>query len=345
MTVKSFIRFVFCLALLSLIKFTHADEVIKRPFSIETEKETVMAVKPDLGPIEEQDKKFNFDWNQQTTIAANLKQIQSVEKFIASIDDASKLNKYERDALGNLLYKLGTFYSHVARDPNSAIAKLTLAAPFLTSKEAKAWNDSQLAYAYELKYASDLQPTDKEKALYYTNKVLSERYPRTKNKIVAFAYCVKGLIESDEKDYVEAEKHLRTALATYDAASGSKDNQYARTKNRLATTILDQHGRDQEALTMLKQVKKYWIANGQINHDPYAARNLLSLGHAYLKTGNAKAARDEFKTAIAIYKYVYGTNTMLLVKPYQLLAEAYRKLGSIDQASAYDKKASDIISA
>jgi tetratricopeptide (TPR) repeat protein len=215
---------------------------------------------------------------------------------------------------------------------------MNFAEKLLTNKEDKAWNYNHLAYAYEQKFAASNLAVDKNKSLYYTHQVISTLYSDKPNKEVAFAYCVKGLVLNDAKDYGQAEKSFKTALAMYEAMPDGKDDQYARAKNRLANIILDQNGRDNEALVMLQQLKTYWKTKSGTVRNPYAARNLISLGQAYLKIGNAYAARDEFDSAIRIYTNIYGNNSSLLAKPYQLLSDAYKKLGDAEQASFYERK-------
>lgn len=326
MTVKSLIKTSLLVSVLcSSFCAYAADEILKTPFSIqvdETNKETVTAVTLDDSPIELQQKNFSFDWNQQATIAANQTKVADEEKFIATITDVSKLNKEDQRALGLLFYKLGTYYVHVAREPNPAITKLSVANALLTDKQEKAWVYNQLAYAYAERFAATEKSDDKEKALYYLNKVTVEFYPHTKNQTVAFAYSIKGLVQFDEKDYSQAEKTLRMALAMYESLPDGKDEQYIRTKSRLANALLGQEGHDREAITLLKQVKQYWSAQGNLNASPYAARSLVYLGQAYLKIGKTKQAKNELKMAINIYKNVYGDKSALLVKLYQLLAQA-----------------------
>jgi tetratricopeptide (TPR) repeat protein len=292
--------------------------------------------------ISSNEKNFTFDWNNYSTIAPNQTKIAKTEAFLKTVNDYSNLSASDREALGKLLYKLGTFYTHVSRQPDLAIEKMNLAAILLTDKEDKAWNDNQLAYAYEQKYAASGETADKEKALTYTNKLITETYPNTKNKEVAFAYCVKGLIFNDAKDFSQAETNYKTALNIYEKIPGGKDDQYARAKNRLANIILEQNGREKEALGMLKQLKSYWAAKGNIQKNPYAARNLIALGEAYLKTGEVQTARDELNIATNIYKNVYGNSSKLLAHPYQLLSEAYIKTGNAEQASIYKEKVYDL---
>lgn len=137
MTLKSFFRYTLLTSALSISGIATADEIITRPFNIETEKGTVTAIKPDVGIIEAQDKAFTFDWNQFKTLADNKNQIRTIEKTIAKIDDVSKLNALEQQSLASLLYKLGTYYTHIARDPDSAITKLTSAAPLFQNERRK----------------------------------------------------------------------------------------------------------------------------------------------------------------------------------------------------------------
>lgn len=191
--------------------------------------------RPDL--LRQYDKTFTFDWNKHTTIAANKRQIDKIESLLKNTHDTGQLNDADRKALGSLLYKLGTFYTHVTPKPDLAIARMNQANTILANKQDKAWNYNHLAYAYELKYAISSQADDKEKALYYTNKVISQLYPQMQNKEVAFAYCVKGLIYSDTKDYAMAETNFKTALQIYESIPGGKDEQYAKAKTHLATVL------------------------------------------------------------------------------------------------------------
>jgi tetratricopeptide (TPR) repeat protein len=319
-----------------------SEDKRKNSFIIEANNEAVTAIKPELSPIVEQEKNFSFNWNEYSTISDNKKKISANEKFLANIDDASQLSLEDQTALGRLFYKLGAYYAQVSLEPDLAIAKLTMANAFLKDKEDKAWNYAHLAYAYEQKYALTKQSENNEKALYYANKIISELFPNTKNPVVAFAYSIKGILKIDANDYQEAQKYLQTALAIYETSPEQKGDQYARTKNQLAYTLLEQPGKDQQAITIFKELKRYWSAKGNVSQDPFAAHNLISLGQAYIKMGKTKAACSELKGAIAIYKNVYGNHSPLLVHPYQLLAEAYKSLGKVHEASVFEQKAKSV---
>lgn len=347
MPVKSPLFFILVLVSTCLTLSVYGEEsiMLQHDFSIKSEKETVTAITSDPGPIEELEKKFDFDWNQHETIASNKTKINDIETFLSSIHDVSKLIPEEQLALGRLFYKLGTYYTHVSREPDLAIARLTIASALLTQSEEKAWNDNHLAYAYEQKYASSLSSSNRKKTFYYINKVISKTTPQPRDKIHAFAYSIKGLVHNDAKQYALAITNFKLALAIHAAIPNSLDEHYVRTKNRLANALIGKEGHDKEAIAMLKQVERYWLAKGDLKAHPFGARNLLSLGQAYLKIGKPKAALREVKSAIDIYKSFYGANSVLLVKPYQLLAQAYKKIGNFNQASAYEQKAISINSA
>jgi tetratricopeptide (TPR) repeat protein len=285
---------------------------------------------------------FTFDWNQYESIPANKKQLAEIENGLVKIQKFSNLTSAEQQSLGKLLYKLGTYYTHVSREPDLAIQRLNLAESMVKDKETLAWIDNHLAYAYEEKYATDREAADREKALSYSNKVINTLYPNQKNKVVAFAYCVKALTEDEAQDYSAAETSFKTALNIYDTLPNGKDDQYARSQNRLADIILNQDGRDQEAIALLKQLQTYWQGKGDISHNPYAARNLLSLGRAYLKIGDTTAAQNSFKSALDIYTNVYGAKSKMLSLPYQQLSLAYARAGQQKLAQAYKREVSKL---
>jgi tetratricopeptide (TPR) repeat protein len=295
------------------------------------------AAKKTSSLIEFYEKDFSFNWNDYTTIKPNKTKIKKIEAFVKTIpENPDFLSPDNRLALGKLLYKLGTFYTHINREPDLAIDQLNAANTLFTSQDDINWTYNQLAYAYELKFAAAHADADKEKALSYVNKVISNK----KTPDVAFAECVKGLVLNDAKEYPQAEANFKKALKIYAVLPDGKD-QEARSKNRLANIILDE-GRDQEALAMLQELKEYWAAKSNNSQNPYAARNLISLAQAYLKTNNAEDARDELNNAIQIYKDMYGNKSSMLAKPYQLLADVYNKLGNKELAKSYKAKADSL---
>lgn len=287
-------------------------------------------------------KNFDFDWSQSTTIAQNKPQVLEIDAFLKKIEDNAKLNKADQQLVGELSYKLGTYFTHIARDPQSAIDKLNQAEVLLPSKEGKAWCYNQLAYAYEQKYANTRMTADKERALYYTSKVITDFYPNEKNKEVAFAYSIKGRVQKEAHEYSEAEASFKTALTIYESLPNGKDDAYARTKSKLADTLLEQNHSDKTALSTLEEIKQYWQSKKNPLQNPYAAHNLLSLGVAYLRIDNIKEAQANIKQAISIFENVYGAGSPQLVRPYELLSQTYKKAGDQKLANAYEAKAASL---
>lgn len=291
-------------------------------------------------PIQIANRDFTLDWNDDISIAANKDKVAAIEILLSKPVDYKKMRRVEKQALGELLYKLGTYYTHIAREPDLAIDKLDLADKLLINKEERGWNNAHLAYAYEQKYRLTQDAADKKEALSYVKDVIIPLLRTPNYKQVAFAYSVQGLVQNDAKDYAGAEASFKEALSIYEDIPDGEDDQYIRAKNKLATIILKRPSRNQEAMAMLEEVKAYWLAKSNIHYSPYAAKNFTALCAAYLKSGNAKEARDECNRAIAIYNNVYGANSTLLAKPYLLLSAAYLQLGNQEQVKIYREKMS-----
>lgn len=293
----------------------------------------------DIQPFE---KTFNFDWNNHLTIEASSKKVVTIETFLQTNSDYSKLSSDDRQALGKILTKLGAYYAHILKRTDLAIEKIKLADSLLINKQEKAWNYDNLAYAYALKYADTDEAEDKDKSLYYSDKVITTLYHDKENKSVAFAYCVKAMVQNNAQDYATAESNFKKSLSIYETIPDGKDEQYARAKNQLANFMLEQNNQDKTAVSVLEELKQYWQKQGKMDTNPYAARNLISLGQAYLKTGDAKEACTSFNEAIAILQKVYGNDSPLLVEPYQDLADTYEQLGDETQVQAYLQKANQV---
>jgi tetratricopeptide (TPR) repeat protein len=320
MQLKSYLQYIVTLTLLSITISVFAD-----------------APAPSL--IQAQEKSFDYNWNNPAALPPTKAQVKKIENFLKTLPAHTTLTKTERPILGKLLYKLATYYSYAAHKPDQAIIKLTQVDNLLTTRDNKAWTYNQLAYAYEQKFSVSHDTADKKKALAYTDKVINHLYDNQQNKEVAFAYSVKALAQNDAKDYTRAEANYKKSLKIYASLPTGKDEQYERNTTTLAGIILNQPGREKEALALLDQVKHYWMAKGHLSENPNAAVNYISLGQAYLKVGDMEAAHLELSSAMNIYKNVYGNNTALLAKPYKLLAQAYKKQGDHKLALLYQTKA------
>lgn len=328
-------KFIMQNSLLIMVIAASALVFAEKPTSAAPSNASSIASREATSIIQFYNKSFDFNWNDDATIAPNKAKVAKIESLLIPIKNILHLSAADSQALGELYYKLGAYYAHVARQPNQAIEKLNAAKTLLTRKSDKNWNYNQLAYAYELKFAASGEKADRDQALSYVDKVISDK----KDAEVAFADCVKGLVFNDAKDYPKAEASYQKALKIYESLPSGKDDQYARAKNRLANIILDEDGRDQEALAMLIELNQYWLSKPNIAHDPYAARNFITLGKAYLKVEDAEAARNAFNSAIQIDREVYGSKSAQLAQPYKLLSDAYNKLGNQQLASSYQQKA------
>ncbi len=281
---------------------------------------------------------FDFDWQSHRTIAPSFMQIQAAEAFVQSISPTSTLAASDDALLGKLLYKMGSFYAHVKRDPSAAISKLNAASQHLQQTEDQAWVNNQLAYAYELQYVHSKQQHDRDMTIALTHKVITTLYPHTINTAVAFAYGVEGLLLRDEKKYPESAARLQQAFDYY-RQQGLYNDTSNRAKSRLAHVLIKLHRHDPSVLLMLQEVKQYWIDQGDMGQIPYAANHLVALGQVYMSQKKYRAARNEFDTALSIYKNIYGAQHPILVLPYHYLAQAYRLDDKEKLADIYEEEA------
>lgn len=333
------------------IKEMHAAEKNKIEINTPVQYATELIIQKDkvfdpeklsLDSIVLYEKKFAFDWTKPETQTPHKAKLPEIATFIkmTKLEDLQKLTAAEREALGRILYRAGTYYTDISHEPDLAITHLTLAEKMLAKKEDKLWAYNHLSYAYEIKFANTHQEAFRDKSNYFSDQVITQ--VKNDSKTLAFAYNIKGLLESDQKNYGNAEKNFLVAISIYEKIPNGKDDQYARVRNRLASTILAMNDRDNEAITVFQELKLYWQKKGNADKSPYAARNMLSLGQAYLKMGNIKEAMTELNNAIEIYKKVYGNLSELLIKPYQALSAAYEQLGDEKLVNAYEEKASSL---
>lgn len=344
MTFLSFIRTSFVLSLITQVCFAitfNPTDYIAKDLIIQSNK-IFDPNKLSVDSLQLYEQRFDFDWNNYATIEKNKNKIDEVEAFLKTHPDFSKLTDAEKQSLGKILYKMGTFYSHVMYQPNLAIDKLILAQNFLQHKADQNWDVIQLAYAYALKFMQLHDQKAKTQAYFYITKII-DGYHHFKNKEVAFALCVQGLMHQNEKNYGLAETSMRDAIKIYEhIPNGMNNDQYIRAKSRLAKIILDMNDRDKEALTLLQELQTYWLHKNNYDQNPYAARNLFLLAQAHFKLNDIKMARDEAEKTIMIYEKLYGKHSELLVKIYHLLSAAYKKLDNQKLANAFEERANKI---
>ncbi len=287
-----------------------------------------------LDSVKYYSQKFNFDWNDIRTLAANKSYIATVEQFLATKPVIGQLNADDKEAFARMLYKLGTYYTHITRESERAVPILTQALPLLRNATDKAWTQNHLAYAFEQMYAQTKHPVDHQQAIRYMTQVMQADL-HSQAKAIAFAYRTQGLLQRDDKQYTKAEDSLKTALRLHAA----HDTQYARTKHCLSEVLLTMDHHDLEAVNALQAVDHYWRDQPLYNQNPYAAHNLVVLGKGYIKVTQYTEAASALEHSIKIYQHVYGERSRMLAEPYELLAQVYQKLNNTKLAAVSRKKA------
>lgn len=99
------------------------------------------------------------------------------------------------------------------------------------------------------------QRADKDKALYYINKVLTQFHPQQQNQPqVAFAHYVQGMIQNSDNDIWAAELSYKKALDIFTKIKAANNNQYFMAKKALDNTLLNQKSRENVASEMLNNI-------------------------------------------------------------------------------------------
>src|SRR5687768_15515438 len=95
-----------------------------------------------LDSVKDYEKNFTYEWWRFASLKANQNKIKQIEQFLQTTppDQFKKLSRDFREALGRILYKLGTYYTHYQKAPNRAIRYLNAANNYLTKPIDKAWN-------------------------------------------------------------------------------------------------------------------------------------------------------------------------------------------------------------
>lgn len=281
---------------------------------------------------------FTYDWNDYTTIAKNKDKVSVVETFIQSNPDLTRLNKNEKQAYGRLLYKLATYYTHVLHKADPSIQYLKASAEILKKKEQQVWISNQLAYAYEIKFSENHVDKDKLAALDYINQILNDKSPKKNDSAIAFAHSIAGLIEEASYNFGIAATHFQTAITIYKKSKHPQQDAYARAQNKLASVWLIMADKEKAAISLLKEVKGFWDKKGQSEHNPFAARNLLTLGEAYFKVNATEDAAKELQQSVQTLEEFYGEESNILIKPYQTLITINKKTGDSESIASYEKK-------
>lgn len=307
-----------------------ADQVVISPHSIGS-------------TFEQANKAFTYDWTQYTSIAANQKKVPEVEALLNKHSNLNSLPPAEQQQVAELSFKLGAYYISTGRT-DLAVPELEIADKLFTQPADKAKTYNQLALAYERNFATSKDPADFAKAITLTNKVLHDIYPGVKNADTAFAYSIQGLVQNNAGQMAAAEHSFKQAVMIYASLPSNMNELIARAKNKYAAILLTRTDKEKEAeaILHLEQAKAFWMAQENFYQTPYAARNFLTLGKAYLKTGNAQGACNEANRALPIYKSIYGMNNVMLEQPYRILTVCYAKIGDTKMSETYKAKLAEL---
>lgn len=279
-------------------------------------------------------KEFTFDWNDYRTIEPNKQKIEKIEKNIYKAVS-------EKQSLGQLCYRLGTYYNHIKRTPAPALEKLLIAEELLAEKEL-AWVKNHIAYSYQQMLAAakkennveDIE-SNKIKAMEYCNQVI-QQYEKFEDiesiKITAFAYCVKALTEYEVDQLETGVKSYRFALDLYENYD-LRDDQYARAKNRYTQFLAEQKNYS-EANKMFEELEKYW-SESQDDFNPYQARFYVSYADYLVKTqpDTPAPALEKYKKAYEILRVTDGEQSPFTKDIFKKVSEIQEKL-SVDKVSS-----------
>lgn len=211
---------------------------------------------------------FTFDWNDYRTIEPNKAKIDKIEDAIKiTASSIGTLEEEDKQSLGQVCYKLGTFYNHIKRTPAPALEKLLIAEKLLAGKKL-AWTQNHIAFSYQQKIVAAKRENNIEeikvnkiKAIEYCNQIINQ-YEQSEEsdiesiQITAFAYCVRALTEFEVDQLDIAVTSYRYALDLYEK-HGLHDDQYARAKNRYAQFLVEQK-KYVEANKAFEELEKYW---------------------------------------------------------------------------------------
>lgn len=246
-------------------------------------------------------KAFDFNWKNYSVSNIDKNKVTDIESYLKTIDPRKPLSADDKNALGTLLFKLGAYYSHVEQNPDLAIQKFNQVNNFLTARNEQSNLHTQLAYAYAEKYSKSRNPQDKQLALDHANKTIHYQTSSRHDYNIGLAYTAQAIVRFNDDEQTP----------TYST----------------------------QTVAQLEQLDKYWQSNADYNKNPYAARNLLALGRAYLRADNSRQANQDLLKAVAIFEKCYGNKSNRLVEPYELLADSYAQLFDDQQAEFYLQKA------
>lgn len=284
-------------------------------------------------------KDFTFDWNDYRTLAGNEKKVGLIKKILARMpgQEILKFNDKEKQAYGQLLYKLGAYEVHIQSDQVEALKTLKQAKLFLTVPTELAWVDNHIAFCYqknvyklnsqmqllrkaaqtegalaaddstvELQRVATLLNSAVISALTLCNTTINNFQDELSTekldnvKILAFAFCILSFThyESDRPQIgIIKLSHAINLYAEYNLKNDG--DQYARAYNRLAN-MFEENNSMNEAKSIYEELAVHWGKHTDAQANPQKAKFHDSYSIYLEKSGDLNAALVQSKAAYAI---------------------------------------------
>lgn len=284
------------------------------------------------------EKNFKADWRNAATVKANKEKVLEIKNFVKNynMNDSSQLPAEHQQALGRLLYKLGTYCVHAEQTPNHAIEYFIAANALLKTRTEKIWNDTQLGYAYYQKFLLTQDDQDKEKSLRYAKSVLD--HGKSVPQAVELAYNVQESLDDEVK--------IRPSIALFQKALNLDDNAatnftppFVNNKNKLATLLFAlNHQQQASALSLLQRSEQFW--HQQMLQENSAQNSLLTTSgqtnwQALPNSNDNQEILTTLQQAIAIYQHLFEAQDYHFMQAYVLLARLFKQMGDNDKAQSY----------
>jgi tetratricopeptide (TPR) repeat protein len=286
-------------------------------------------------------KDFTFDWNDYHTLADNENKVALIKKILARMpgQEIFKLNDREKQAYGQLLYKIGAYEVHIQSNQAEALKTLLQAKEFLTAPAELAWVDNHIVFCYQkdvYKLNAQIQQlhktTNTEAALVvddttvtlqnlrenrntiaasaqtlcsdiinnFENELSGEKLDNV--KIIAFAFCILSFTQYESDRRQEGIISLSHAIDLYRQYKLENDgDQFARAYNRLAN-MFEENNRMDEAKSVYEELALHWATHSDAQANPQKAKFNDSYSIYFEKSGDLNAALTQSKEAYAIRK-------------------------------------------
>jgi tetratricopeptide (TPR) repeat protein/predicted Ser/Thr protein kinase len=150
-----------------------------------------------------------------------------------------------------------------------------------------------------------------------------------------------GAMAFDELELDAAQKHLETAVALGERASGPESLVVANSLDELAHTLLEQ-GRASQAIALAQ--REHAIVRKLFGTDhPHIAPSLDALGEAHAALGDDTAAERELRRALALCVWAYSPDNPVIASSLSELAGFLRRHRRVPEALVLSRRAVALI--